>query len=365
MIYWIVFLFIEYVLLGSFTSISDKRYRTIVVLLIVLVAVYFSGFRDLLGMDYDGYRDLCERDRLIGSTLWFFNEPIYEFVRNLCATTNFSAVIFFLVFAAFTSVPALIVYSKYDNFFLSGFVYFTYTGLYLFSFNIVRQFAAAGILVIGVYYLLKGGFKNKMFFVLIVLISAFIHKSALFFLPALFLINRDYNVGLIIVLLILSFFIPLQHVFGIAQLSTWLDMMEYDVYIDYTTMSVSKYSLSNLYLHMMLIPLLVHKNKILNMNNREMYIFSIKMYVLFLICNNLSANGIAIAYRVGILFAMYLPLALSIIPSLLKERVLGSLFIIIPLLVLFFAIGMSNDIVIPDRMLPLNSIFDSEYIKYR
>ena len=355
---------VEYILLASFTTKKDKTFRAIVLFLIVLIAVYFAGFRDLLGMDYDGYRDHCEGDRYLGDTLWFLNEPIYELIRNFCATTQFSAVIFFLLFAAFTSVPALVIYSKYDNFFLSGFVYLTYTGLYLFSFNVVRQFAAAGILMIGAYYLLKGGLKNKCIFVSIVILAALIHKSALFFLPVLFITNKDFNPTIILLLLILSFVIPFENLFGISQLSALLGMMDYDIYINDSAVMISKYSLSNLYLHVLLMLLLLNKKRISSLKDSEVYVFSIKMFVVYLICNNLSANGIPIAYRTGILFAMYIPLALSILPQLLKGRVVSYL-IIIPLLILFFAIGMSNDIVVPDRMLPLNSIFDSEYIKFR
>lgn len=365
MIYWIVFLFLEYLLLLLFTSSKREGARTWLLFLIIIIAVYFAGFRDCLGMDYDGYREHCERERYIGDAIWFFNEPIYELIRNFCASTHFSAVVFFLAFAALTSAPALYYYSKSDNFFLSGFIYLTYTGLYLFSFNVVRQFAAAGILMIGTYYLLKGGKKNKLLFIAVVFISALIHKSALFFLPVLFLLKKDFNVVVILILLILSFVIPFENIFGISQLSALLGMMDYDIYLDNSSVTISKYSLSNLYLHLMLIPLLFNKGKILKMSNSERYVFSIKMFVVYLICNNLSANGIPIAYRTGILFAMYIPIALSIIPRLFKERLVGYIAIIIPFLILFFAIGMSNSIVVPDRMLPLNSIFDSEYIKYR
>lgn len=365
MLFWIGFLFLEYLLLLSFSSSKKDGTRSCILFLIIILAVYFAGFRDCLGMDYEGYREHCERDRTLNDTLWLLNEPLYEVIRNFCATTKFSAVLFFLIFAAFTSVPALIVYSRYNNFFLSGFIYLTYTGLYLFSFNVVRQFAAAGILMIGVYYLLKGVHKNKLIFVVIVFLSMLIHKSALFFLPIVFFSKKDLNIPLIILLLLLSFVIPFNNLFGVSLVSEILGMMDYDIYIDNSAVMISKYSLSNLYLHIMLIILLINKRKLLLMKDSEVYVLSIKLFVVYLICNNLSANGIPIAYRTGILFAMYIPIALSVFPRLFKERIWGYTLVIIPLLVLFFAIGMSNDLVIPERMLPLESIFDSEYFKYR
>ena len=91
---------------------------------------------------------------------------------------------------------------------------------------------------------------------------------------------------------------------------------------------ISKYSL-NLYLHIMLIILLINRRKLLSMNDSEVYVLSIKLFVVYLICNNLSANGILNAYRIGIL-AMYIPIALSVFPVCLK-KIWGYILVIIPL----------------------------------
>lgn len=365
MIYWIVFLFLEYILLLTFTSSKKTGARTFILFLIILLAVYFAGFRDCLGMDYEGYRNNCERDRLLSDASWLIDEPLYELVRNFCATTQFSAVIFFIVFAALTSVPTLIVYSKYENFFLAGFVYFTYTGLYLFSFNIVRQFASAGLLVLAAYYLLKDDKKGKLIFVALVLLSALFHKSALFFLPVMFLGTKSYNPHLIVILVVLSFILPVTQIMGLGRIVEVLNMMDYDIYIDYSTSTISKYSLTNLYLHIMMIPFLFRAKEVASLKNGNMYVFAIKMYAICLMCNNLAANDVAIAYRIAIMFSMYIPLVFSILPIIIGNRQLGNVLIIVPLLILFFAIGLSNPLVVPDKMLPLNSIWDAVYQKFQ
>ncbi len=374
--------------------------------MIIVIAVYFAGFRDCLGMDYEGYRDLCERERVLRSRFWFLNEPLFEMVRSFCVNTSFSAVVFFLISAILTSAPALIVYSKSGNLLLSGFVYLTYTGLYLFSFNVVRQFASSGLLLLATYYFMKEQGKRKMqlskirsffikhkasftedsvqltkirllyikqklslakpkiLFALFFLAAFAYHKSAIIFLPFLFVRKDNYSEWLIVVLLVVSLFFPISRLLSATGIVDMLDMMDYDHYLEYDNSGVKRFSLSNMYMHALLVPFLVCKKRVLKFKNRKTIVFAIKMFALFLVCNNLSANGLPIAYRVGIIFSMFVPIALSVFPKLFDNQLMGYALIVIPLLVLFFLIGMSNELVVPDRMLPFNSIWDSVYANY-
>lgn len=65
MFIWTIFLLIEYALLLYYEKVTDNRKKVYIVSCFALIAVYFAGFRDCLGMDYDGYRDWCERDRYL------------------------------------------------------------------------------------------------------------------------------------------------------------------------------------------------------------------------------------------------------------------------------------------------------------
>ena len=114
----------------------------------------------------------------------------------------------------------------------------------------------------------------------------------------------------------------------------------------------------------MIIPFLVNKNKLLKLDGANNYVFALKMFVIFLVCNNLSANGMPIAYRIGIFFVMFVPIVFSILPQII-DRQLAHIIIITSLLFLFFYIGLGNPLVVPEKILPLNSIFDSVYINYK
>lgn len=365
MFLWIIFLLFEYTLLFFYEKEADDKKRILLVSCIALLAVYFAGFRDCLGMDYDGYRDWCERDRFLNYDTWLLSEPLLEIIRSFCANTEFSAVVFFVIMAALTSLPAIFVYSKCDNFALAAFIYLTYTGLYLFSFNIVRQFAAGGICILASYYLLKEkSLKNTLIFVGLVITASLIHKSSLIFILVYFVSTKDYNTKAIVAILIASFIIPVGKLPGVNVVAGLIDAMDYTTYLNYETHSVSKTSLSNLYMHIMIIPFLLNKDKLMQLEGAHNYVFALKMFVLFLVCNNMSANGMQIAYRIGIFFVMFVPMILSILPRVINRQIAWFL-IIPPLVFLFFVIGLSNPLVVPDKMLPLNSILDSVYIHYK
>lgn len=364
MLIWIVFLIIEYALLFFYEKETDSKKKVYIVSCFALIAVYFAGFRDCLGMDYDGYRDWCERDRYLNYDIWLFSEPLLELIRSFCANTEFSAVVFFVVMAALTSLPAVFVYSKYKNFALAAFIYLTYTGLYLFSFNIVRQFAAGGLCLLASYYLLKEKcLYNTLIFVGLVILASLIHKSSLLFLFVYFISGKDYNINVIVAIIIASFIIPIGSIPGVSFITDIIDAMDYTIYMDYNSHSVSKTSLSNLYMHIMIIPFLMNKNKLLKLEGAHNYVFALKMFVIFLVCNNLSANGMPIAYRIGIFFVMFVPIILSALPRLINRQ-MAYFLIIPPLVFLFFFIGLGNPLVVPDILLPLNSIFDSVYNHY-
>lgn len=406
MVYWLAFIFVEYLLLAFYSTKDFPVRKSWILFMIIVVAVYFAGFRDGLGMDYEGYRGLCERDRVLRSKFWFFNEPLFELVRRFCYKTSFSAVIFFLVSAALTSIPAFVVYSKSSNLLLSGFIYLTYTGLYLFSFNVVRQFASAGLMLWAFYYFIEERSKQTMLLKrhirrfsknraeivkdkallikykwlyfkhnvsiakpivlsgLLFLAAFAYHKSALIFLPCLFLRKDSYNEYIIVFLILFSYIFPISSVVGSMGIDNLLEMMDYETYLNYDNVSVSRFSLSNLYLHALLVPFLLCKKRVLSLKNHKIVVFAIKMFVLYLVCNNLSANGLPIAYRIGVVFSLFVPIALSVLPKLFDDPLVGYALIVIPMLFLFLFIGLSNEMVVPDRMLPLNSIWDSVYVRY-
>lgn len=364
MIYWILFLLIEYSLLFFYHIEKNSRKRSYIVFALAVIAVYFAGFRDCLGADYEGYRDWCERNRYNAYDIWFLSEPLLDIITEFCANTKFSAVIFFSIMGAATSIPAFFVYSKSKNFPLAAFVYLTYTGIYLFSFNIVRQFAASGLCLCAAYFLTKDKNKyNSLMFIAFVLLASLIHKSSLLFLLTYFVTGKDLNIKLWLTLLMSSILIPFANIPGFSVVSNVIDAMDYTVYLDYSSFSVSKTSLSNIYMHLLLLPFFLNKNKIMLLARYERYVFAVKMYVIFLICNNMSANGLDIAYRIGIFFVLFVPIALSVLPEIMDKR-LSYIIIIIPLLFLFFYIGLGNPLFVPDKMLPLNSIFDSVYYKF-
>ncbi|MBQ4532053.1 MAG: EpsG family protein [Alistipes sp.] len=363
MIFWLFLLVYELILIYGYSRCVNRQ-KSLFLLFIILGLIYFAGFRDGLGMDYTGYKELCEREiHYFGPK--FLNEPIMILLQEFCYKTNFSAVLFFLINAILTNTICIYTYSKFDNFHIAAFIYIFYTGLYPATLNVVAQFTAATIMMCAyINYLQKSCVQNLVIVIISVLVGFCIHKSSIVMLFPIILSKKDYNIVIIVCSIIASLIIPVGQFLSSISIFNILDVLDYTAYLDYNNIIINKSSFVNIFTHILLIPFLLNKRKILNQKDSELYVFLIKVYVGYLICNNISAGGFSIAYRIAYLFVVFIPLLWAQIPKLINRRI-AYILIIIPLFLLtILRISSNNRILVPQRILPLKSIIDENYHPY-
>lgn len=117
--------------------------------------------------------------------------------------------------ALITNLLIMMTFYQYSRVFeLSLYVYIT-SGLFLVSMNGIRQFMAAAIIFAATKYLIEGKWKTYM---LIVLVAATVHQSALILIPIYFIVRRKAWTWTTLVFLFISILI----VMGYGQFSTVL-----------------------------------------------------------------------------------------------------------------------------------------------
>jgi hypothetical protein len=162
------------ILFAMFLSTILKN-KFILSVFIFFVLAYFSGFRDGLGEDYDNYSNIISSDIRVLN----FMEPGFTLVSKLGVDFFFTELIFFVFFAFLTNFFVVVSYYRYRGFFLSIFIYASFSVLYFNSFNLIRQYLAASIVLYSCYYLIK---KKWIVFFLMVAFAAQFHFSAIFML---------------------------------------------------------------------------------------------------------------------------------------------------------------------------------------
>lgn len=364
MIYWICLFVVVAFILKKYKNCNEQRGRNRYLVVLILILSYFAGFRDGLGMDYTANADLCSRESFyFGSE--FLNEPLFLQLTNFCYKTEYSAVILFLICATITITATMNVYSKSDNFPLAAMIFVLYTGLYLQSFNIMRQFVAASIILFGASFMFQErSRKNVIIYILCLLVAFLFHKSSLVMLLVIPLFTESLNRLMIIVAIVVSFLIPTSIVLRLDSVLKILDMLDYTTYLNYSDSGWSKFSMTNIFLHSLLIPFLLYKNKIEALGNKKEIFVLIKLFVCFLVCNNLATSGLTISYRLATYFVIFFPLLMTKLPQIINRKMAYS-WIFIPMIILMGTRLQSGDrLTVPNRILPPNSIYDANYRPY-
>lgn len=253
---WLLFLFICYFLLAY---ISINKGRVYFFLLLLAVVIYFATFRDGVGSDYTAYQSYCERE-VFYSNAWFLIEPIPAFLYKICYDSYLSAVLFFFVSSCVIYISCFKVYSKNINFGIAAFVFLTYTNLFLSSLNVVRQFMAASIVLVGVYYFIIK--KKSPWYFATVLLAFMIHKSVVLFIPMYWIKKDDFNPVVWIGILIGSMVLPMDWIFASTNLNDFLTLLDYDSLLKYKEVAYSKFSMSNIYLHVITLIFLFNRKRI-------------------------------------------------------------------------------------------------------
>lgn len=363
MIIWFIFFLVVYVLIHKYGTTSSSQEKKLYIALFLVTIVYFAAFRDGIGSDYTAYKSYCERDVLeFGSLL--AQEPLAYALESFCYNTDFSAVIFFLVSSLIICTLCTLIYTKYDNAVIALFVFVTYTNLYLSSLNLVRQFVAAAIILYGAYYYIQKT-RSPIFFVFVFLAFLF-HKSSVLFVLIYFLRKTEINPIVWTIIILASWIINVQPLFEIPVIKNLLVISEYQTYISYNETSYSKFSMINLYMHIIVLLFIWKSNKMSNVKNKDHFYFVLKMTALSVVFSNMSANDLPFAYRYAIFCSVFIPTLFTYLPNII-DRKLIPMFVYIPLCVVIWAVffNRQNDRVFcPQQILPIESIFDKNYKPY-
>lgn len=189
---------------------NENEKFTIISLISIFIFSLVIGLRYYVGGDYVGYLD----DYNSFNTSNSYSNSRYELgYYSLMYVLKLLSLSFPFLFITVSFLQILFIYKWARNFkyLLPWVVFFYFTTLYLFeSMNVMRQALAFSILLFSTIYIQK---SQLIRFLMLVILAASFHKSALFFIIFYFLLNREWiknkyiQLGLVILSLILSQFL--------------------------------------------------------------------------------------------------------------------------------------------------------------
>ena len=201
--YWwqLIWLFIAGGLLAYFypkrkeVVLGEKKIRWNIFPAIVLVVplVIWAGFRPDSFGDTGSYRDLFNEAPSSLSDLSTYvqntdkDKGFAVFTVLVKTIVGNSDVIFFIIIAIIQLLFVVYIYRKYSsNYWLSIFLFVASTDYMSWMQNGIRQFLAVSMTLASIHLFLR---KKYIFSVLIILLAATFHASALLMLPGLFIIQ--------------------------------------------------------------------------------------------------------------------------------------------------------------------------------
>lgn len=358
MVYWILLIFT--VLLLAFVYDNSKTLNTkrIILFIIILILIYFSGFRDGLGVDYINYKDMTSRYVYLNSPL-IISEPIYYWLTQFIYNSSFTYVLFFLIMAFITVFFSVMAYRRYEQLFLILFIFLIFPALYSSSFNLVRGSAVSSIFLFSLQYIERKSYKSFLNFIFLTFFAFCIHKSAIIFIPLYFLSTKDYKYLTIILFLTLLFIGPAFAIFT-NKFYNFISFLSYENYLDYDKMRMSFLSFSNIFFHLLLIPIIYYRKEIISLKDSEKYIIPIQLFIFALFFSNISIFVLPIAYRFFYLFIPTLPIVIIVLSKVMNKYVIYFLvyFVIGLIGLVYFINGIDNPLIVPDRILPISSLIN-------
>jgi hypothetical protein len=168
--------------------IKPKKWKNILYLAITFIYLWaLATFRKNIGFDYESYINIFEQVRTAGTVdaLLALNlEPGFLVLNKFMALFVHDSVVMYGVYEVLILVPvALFIYKHCKDIWISVWLYVTLT-FYYNSLNFIRQSLACSIILLGYKFLKE---KKAVPFLVIVLIAALFHKTALIMVPVYFL----------------------------------------------------------------------------------------------------------------------------------------------------------------------------------
>lgn len=158
-----------------------------------VVMILYAGLRNTIG-DTSYYIHMLEVLEENGNPLpvWggsSFLFSAFQYLSIVFGGEN-SSHLFIMVSSLLTYIPVFLIFRKYSpDFFLTLFFYFV-TGTYFSAMNGIRQYIAAGIVILATKYLFSEKKSSFIKFLVFVAVASLFHNSALIMIPVYFLCRK-------------------------------------------------------------------------------------------------------------------------------------------------------------------------------
>lgn len=300
-----------------------------VIYMIATVLTYFSAFRMELGQDYDNYVKVISEN----SREYSFVEPVYTFLVKSVHFLDVTEVLFFLIYAFITNFCIISTYKRFTNFHLMVVVYLSFSVLYFNTFNLVRQFCAASIVLWGIRYINS---RDIYRYTTVVIVASLFHLSAVICFTFYFLFKVRVSNSFMVVLALTTLLYSFLGGDGMNEFFSSI-LLYFNVYEVYVTEEIIKEKPGFLTLFFNILLLIVILNK-LKSKLSDLDGFVINMYFMLVIIYNLIP-GFYYFHRLSVYFLLFFPLVLSI-P--VKERKILDVFVISSSVIIFLFFIFSN-----------------------
>lgn len=196
-----VYFFVYFIIL-LFTILSYKKNMSFGIFYVMFIVLFLlSSFRYDIGRDYSTYRIIFETPEKINST----NEQGFMIINNLLKTCGFSFQSLIIIWSGLTLLFALLFIKENSSEpVFSVFIFYTFSPFFLNSLNTIRQSLCIYIFLYSTKYI-----RQRKFFkyFLILFIASFIsHKSAIVLIPLYFILNKNLNGFIKLLMIFISFF---------------------------------------------------------------------------------------------------------------------------------------------------------------
>lgn len=152
----------------------------------------FSGLRNNLGdtVFYIHSYNLIDPETAEEITFRFEGGIMYPLIQYWCRMESEEPTQLIMITALIACIPIVYIIYKYSYTYEMGIFLYVMTSYYTFSMNGIRQYAAAGILILGTKYLFSEKKYDFLKYLAIVLVAWLFHTSALVMIPIYFVVRR-------------------------------------------------------------------------------------------------------------------------------------------------------------------------------
>lgn len=183
----ILFFFFIFSILNPLIT-NDKKSLGIIIIVECVALLLLSGLRYGVGVDYFSYKELFS----CSSDLYEMKEKGFIWAVESFNKLGLSFELFSFVFSSFTILMVFRFILKNSPYvLLSILIYYAFGNFYFASFNTVRQALAVAVFMNTFQYIRDGAFFKYL--IVILLVSYFVHTSALILIPLYFFLRREWG----------------------------------------------------------------------------------------------------------------------------------------------------------------------------